>query len=396
MVTEYDILENWEGPTTENKDWRKKLDQGIREDLSEGMIEPELSETSIPLEAAEGWRWNDPLWHEMLWGQGTEDWGLLGDLGRDLTAQGVDLAKMATYINPLTVLSDDLRDEMESWKFEGDIYDKIYDTSEYNAVRDSKKEALEVKQDSKSILKAGGYTDENGNFIKLNMSDRSIINDQIDKIDEWVAKEDDELIKLKQGDENIMWGPDWLHPSRHAQTFKNLANEIGITPSNVAPNNPYKNQSEWIRAGGNILPWLLAGGSKKAAATGTGKALTTWGHKFTDPVTKGIPRLVDKLPTPIRTAVGQVFPKLSGQGTILPPKTGAHWWNRPWTPLKKDFYKPSTLRNAELAGIMLAGKGNLHNPAKAATISDSWDRDPVVFDDVMTEKIQNFEPRVVR
>ena len=39
-MADYDILENWEGPTTENKDWRKKLDQGIREDLSEGMIEP--------------------------------------------------------------------------------------------------------------------------------------------------------------------------------------------------------------------------------------------------------------------------------------------------------------------------------------------------------------------
>ena len=42
MVTEYDILENWEGPTTENKDWRKKLDQGIREDMTEGMIESPL------------------------------------------------------------------------------------------------------------------------------------------------------------------------------------------------------------------------------------------------------------------------------------------------------------------------------------------------------------------
>jgi len=43
-MADYDILENWEGPTTENKDWRKKLDKGIREDLSEGMIESPISE----------------------------------------------------------------------------------------------------------------------------------------------------------------------------------------------------------------------------------------------------------------------------------------------------------------------------------------------------------------
>ena len=42
-MADYDILENWEGPTTENKDWRKKLDKGIREDLSEGMIESPIA-----------------------------------------------------------------------------------------------------------------------------------------------------------------------------------------------------------------------------------------------------------------------------------------------------------------------------------------------------------------
>ena len=43
-MADYDILENWEGPTTENKDWRKKLNKGIREDLSEGMIESPIAD----------------------------------------------------------------------------------------------------------------------------------------------------------------------------------------------------------------------------------------------------------------------------------------------------------------------------------------------------------------
>jgi|GEM_PF-6157656 hypothetical protein len=399
MVTEYDILENWEGPTTENKDWRKKLDKGIEEDIEqalqdqvEGMIEPPLSETSVPLEAEQGWRLGDPLWKEMLWGKGTEDWGVLGDIGRDLTAQGIDIGQFLTYLNPTTVLSDDLRDEMESWKFEGDLYDKIYDTSEYKGVREMKKQAFEDKQQMKSALKDGYVTDENGNKRKLNMSDRSFINDQISKIDEWTAGEPDDLIAEMQADENIMWGPDWMHPSRWGQTWKGLANEMGLTPSNVAPNNPYKDQSEWLRAGGNIIPWLVGAGSKKAAVTGTGKALTTLGHKFGDATKTGITRLVDKLPTPVRTSVEQLLPKLSGKGTIFPAKTGPHFWNRPWTPFRKDFYKPTTYRNAALSGIMLAGKKNLYNPAEAATISDSWDRDPVVFDSYMQDKLNNYSP----
>ena len=395
-MADYDILENWEGPTTENKDWRKKLDKGICEDLSEGMIESELSETSVPLEAEEGWRFTDPLWHEMLWGYNQPGVGVIGDIGRDLTAQGIDLLQGLTYINPTTVLADDLRDEMESWKFEGDLYDKIYDTSEYKAVREIKQLAFEEKQQMKSDLKDGYVTDENGNKRKLNMSDRSFINDQISKIDEWTAGEPDDLIAEMQSKENIMWGPDWMHPSRWGQTWRKTANELGFTPSNVAVNNPYKDQSEWLRGAGNIIPWLAAAGSKKAAATGTGKALTTLGHKFGDAAKTGITRLMDKLPTPVRKTVGQVFPTLSGQGTVFPAKTGPHFWNRPWTPFKKDFYKPTTYRNAALSGIMLAGKKNLYNPAEAATISDDWgrDSDPVTFDPYIQERMDRIrEPR---
>ena len=76
----------------------------------------------------------------------------------------------------------------------------------------------------------------------------------------------------------------------------------------------------------------------------------------------------------------------------------------PWRNIVKDIAKSSRNSLQNLVGI--GGAGHLENkydiadkvgefmqnPANAAITSDSWDRDPVVFDDVMTEKIQNFRP----
>ena len=87
--------------------------------------------------------------------------------------------------------------------------------------------------------------------------------------------------------------------------------------------------------------------------------------------------------------MSQFLPYLSGKGTFWPPrKTGGKWSQR-------DLIAPSTTRNLALSFITDPAKTWMNDTSlQAATISDDWgrDSDPVVFDDVMTEKIQNFKP----
>ena len=66
---------------------------------------------------------------------------------------------------------------------------------------------------------------------------------------------------------------------------------------------------------------------------------------------------------------------------------------RNWNPFTKQ---PSTYRNVVLslptfgAADLMANTPNNFEPI---SISDSWDREPVVFDSYMQEKLDNFEPR---
>ena len=266
MVTEYDILENWEGPTTENKDWRKKLDQGIREDMTEGMIES-------PLDNAD---WLD-----------LDEW--IPDDYADMTrlianSVGGGLADLAMF--PLYT-------GKAAWDLgatEGDLWDR---------------------------LAAAGNT-----FMSM---------------------------------------------PEYEQIFKN---KIGAyTPDNLER---YENAEWWGRLGSMFVP---GAGIINAA----GK--------------------IPKLGKFLREAAPMTMMGTKGITKMLEPSKWA-----PWRNIVKDIAKSSRNSLQNLVGI--GGAGHLENkydiadkvgefmqnPANAATTSDSWDRDPVVFDDVMTEKIQNFKP----
>ena len=62
--------------------------------------------------------------------------------------------------------------------------------------------------------------------------------------------------------------------------------------------------------------------------------------------------------------------------------------------------QPTSIRNLGGGALTFGAQTGydelFNNDVQAATISDSWNSDPVVFAAVMTEKIQNFEPRVIR
>jgi len=266
MVTEYDILENWEGPTTENKDWRKKLDQGIREDMTEGMIESPL---------------DNPDWFDL------DEW--IPDDYADMTrlianSVGGGLADLAMF--PLYT-------GKAAWDLgatEGDLWDR---------------------------LAAAGNT-----FMSM---------------------------------------------PEYEQIFKN---KIGAyTPDNLER---YENAEWWGRLGSMFVP---GAGIINAA----GK--------------------IPKLGKFLREAAPMTMMGTKGITKMLEPSKWA-----PWRNIVKDIAKSSRNSLQNLVGI--GGAGHLENkydiadkvgefmqnPANAATTSDSWDRDPVVFDDVMTEKIQNFKP----
>jgi len=189
-----------------------------------------------------------------------------------------------------------------------------------------------------------------------------------------------ESLKYKDPEGDVLWpidggGWDWA---------KEAGNEF-FPPSEVDEFSPYKDLASEARLTGNVIPFgasILFGG-------------------------KGLNYLLPKLPNLMQKTIKQVFPKLSGQGTFLPKKKigkmveepwgktpeKTSWFNRNWNPFTKD---PSTYRNWALAGIthpsLVTNFANA-SQIEPMSISDSWDRDPVVFDSYMQNKLANFEPR---
>ena len=177
-----------------------------------------------------------------------------------------------------------------------------------------------------------------------------------------------ESLKYKDPEGNVLWpidggGYDWL---------KETGN-LYFPPSEVDEANPYKDVASNVRLTGNVIP--------------AGASLLFGG--------KGLNYLIPKLPNIMQKTIKQVFPKFSGQGTFFPKAKpdAKRFWQRNWNPFTKDA---STYRNWALAGIThpsLVVNGANASQVEPMSISDSWDRDPVVFDNYMQDKLANFEPR---
>ena len=192
-------------------------------------------------------------------------------------------------------------------------------------------------------------------------------------------------------DENSWFS--WLNqsePEYDIVTGERIDDGMGwIRSSSIPDTNPWKKlMDKRVRAAGNIIP------------TGAAMALTRG---------KGIIPLVNKLPNAMRKTISQILPFTSGQGTMWPKYTGANKFTgvKNWADhvLKRDWYKslrhpfkspPTTFRNVTYslptfgAADLMANTPNNFEPM---SISDSWDRDPVVFDSYMQDKLANFEPR---
>ena len=415
-MADYDILENWEGPTTENKDWRKKLDQGIREDLSEGMIEPGLDEI------VEDSPWySDPEFYEAMVGWGEPGLGTAGDVGRDLWNQGMVFADFLGHTSPATLLMGGSGDSIfKDMMFKGDVYDKIYSKGDYRDVEKLKntygqiiKKTQELVKDGKmdkydaSMLNQvlGGDLFQEGN---LSMDQKSSLNEIISSLNTAIEQEPDEIIAGWREAEIEAKDLPWYDPGNYdlATMGKTAINEM-FTPSNVASDNPYKDLANKIRIGGNIAPFVASPitsgvrtvGSKIAPAVTKAITNSRFGKILSKSNPFGIfPSLVNKLPKPMQETVKQLLPFTSGKGTFL-PKRGVKpitWnpatWGRKVT--NRNWTDANTLRNLGIAGTMQGGKYLFgDNEVKAATISDDWgrDSDPVVFDDYVSERIR--EPR---
>ena len=404
MVTEYDILENWEGPTTENKDWRKKLDQGIREDMTEGMIEPGFDEI---VEEDSPW-YSDPEFYEAMVGWGEPGTGAIGDVGRDLWNQAMLTGDFLTAIGPARWLGGGLENSIfHDMMFEGDLYDKIYSKGDYREIEKKRKNAESDKRFMQNILETGSLTKNQVRALneafgenkfkegELSLSDTSLFNEIVLGIDTELARKDDEIIAGWKEKEGGPWyDVDWPALGKETANY-------WMTPSNVASDNPYKDLANKIRIGGNIAPIAISP-VKSGAQWATSKIAPTISSALSK---KALPSLVNSLPKSMQEVIGQLLPKFSGQGTFFPTRAGGTSFKpTTWNPLtwgrgitNRNWMDKNSLRNFGIAGTMVGAEQLFgDNDVQAATISDSWDRDPVVFDDVMTEKIQNFEPRVIR
>jgi len=402
MVTEYDILENWEGPTTENKDWRKKLDQGIREDMTEGMIEPGFDEI---VEEDSPW-YSDPEFYEAMVGWGEPGTGAIGDVGRDLWNQAMLTGDFLTAIGPARWLGGGLENSIfHDMMFEGDLYDQIYDKEEYKKVKDAREIGEESKKYFEKMIERGTLSPSEAAELNkyigtdtfregdLSLTNTSLLNEIVDSVETALSKSDDELLAESYAERDT-FDIDW------SKLGKETAN-YWMTPSNVASDNPYKDLANKIRIGGNIAPIAISP-VKSGAQWATSKIAPTISSALSK---KALPSLVNSLPKSMQEVIGQLLPKFSGQGTFFPTRAGGTSFKpTTWNPLtwgrgitNRNWMDKNSLRNFGIAGTMVGAEQLFgDNDVQAATISDSWDRDPVVFDDVMTEKIQNFEPRVIR
>jgi len=426
MVTEYDILENWEGPTTENKDWRKKLDKGIREDMTEGMIESPNSEgVEIIDSTAEEPSWYDTLWgdrfysdddfYEAMVGWGEPGTGAIGDVGRDLWNQAMLTGDFLTATSPARWLGGGLENSIfHDMMFEGDLYDQIYDKEEYKKVKDAREIGEESKKYFEKMIERGTLSPSEAAELNkyigtdtfregdLSLTNTSLLNEIVDSVETALSKSDDELLAESYAERDT-FDIDW------SKLGKETAN-YWMTPSNVASDNPYKDLTNKIRIGGNIAPFVVSPitsgartvGSKVAPAVTKAITNSRFGKTLSNLNPSGIfPSLVNRLPKSMQEAVGQILPKFSGQGTFFPTRAGGTSFKpTTWNPLtwgrgitNRNWMDKNSLRNFGIAGTMVGAEQLFgDNDVQAATISDSWDRDPVVFDDVMTEKIQNFKP----
>ena len=398
MVTEYDILENWEGPTTENKDWRKKLDQGIREDLSEGMIEPGFDEI---VKEDSPW-YSDPEFYEAMVGWGEPGTGAIGDVGRDLWNQAMLTGDFLTATSPARWLGGGLENSIfHDMMFEGDLYDQIYDKEEYKKVKDAKEIGEDSKKYFEKMIERGTLSPSEAAELNkyigtdtfregdLSLTNTSLLNEIVDSVETALSKSDDELLAESYAERDT-FDIDW------SKLGKETAN-YWMTPSNVASDNPYKDLANKIRIGGNIAPIAISP-VKSGAQWATSKIAPTISSALSK---KALPSLVNSLPKSMQEVIGQLLPKFSGQGTFFPTRAGGTSFKpTTWNPLtwgrgitNRNWMDKNSLRNFGIAGTMVGAEQLFgDNDVQAATISDSWDRDPVVFDDVMTEKIQNFKP----
>ena len=417
-MADYTELENWEGPTTENKDWRKKLDKGIREDLSEGMIEPGLDEI------VEDSPWySDPEFYEAMVGWGEPGHGAVGDVGRDLWNQTMLFGDFLTATSPARWLGGGLENSIfHDMMFEGDLYDKIYSKGDYRDFEKFKNINEQIIKKLQRLVADGEVNKSDALMLNtslgqdifqegnLSLSQKSQLNDMSRFYEEENKREADDVIAEWKGKEGNWYEPDWPALGKETANY-------WMTPSNVAADNPYKDLANKIRVGGNIAPFVVSPitsaartvGSKIAPITTKAIANSRFGSLLKNLKPSGIfPSLVNRLPKSMQETVRQLLPVTSGKGTFLPtrgtgPKIGPPHIKPPtWNPLtwgrgitNRDWLGANTLRNWGIAGGMIGGEKLFgDNEVEAATISDDWgrDSDPVIFDDVMTEKIQNFKP----
>ena len=428
-MADYDILENWDGPTTDNKDWRKKLDKGIREDLSEGMIEPGFDEI---VEEDSPW-YSDPEFYEAMVGWGEPGLGTVGDVGRDLWNQAMGFGEFLGYTSPATLLMGGGDSIFRDMMFKGDVYDKIYSEGDYRDVEKDIDFWKKVMKAEKGLLSKGEINKEDALFLNsliteeglagpfkegnLSLENKSLLNEIIKNQTEHIGRDPDEIIAGWREAEIEAKDLPWYDPGNVDWTTmgKTAINEM-FTPSNVAADNPYKDLANKIRVGGNIAPYVVSPitsgvrtvGSKVAPAVTKAITNSRFGKTLSNLKPFGIfPSLVNKLPKSMQETVRQLLPVTSGKGTFLPtrgtgPKIGppnikpTTWnpltWGRPVT--NRDWLGANTLRNWGIAGTMQGGKYLLgDNEVQAATISDDWgrDSDPVIFDDYVSERIR--EPR---
>jgi len=361
--------------------------------------------------------YSDPEFYEAMVGWGEPGHGAVGDVGRDLWNQTMLFGDFLTATSPARWLGGGLENSIfHDMMFEGDLYDKIYSKGDYREIEKKRKNAESDKRFMQNILETGSLTKNQVRALneafgenkfkegELSLSDTSLFNEIVLGIDTELARKDDEIIagwKEKEG------GP-W-HDVDWPALGKETAN-YWMTPSNVASDNPYKDVANKIRIGGNIAPFVVSPitsgvrtvGSKVAPMATKAITNSRFGSLLKNLKPSGIfPSLVNKLPKPMQETVKQLLPTTSGKGTFL-PKRGVKpttWnpltWGRPVT--NRNWMDANTLRNWGIAGGMVGGEKLFgDNEVEAATISDDWrrDSDPAVFDDYVSERMQNIrKPR---
>ena len=189
--------------------------------------------------------------------------------------------------------------------------------------------------------------------------------------------EDEAVFMLKAApfmsqDPNESWldwamdGPAWKErakalPYVGGDILQMIGNEI-FQPSLVDDFNPYAEGFGKARMWANIAPQV----ANLYLTRGTGAPIA------------GVSTLMNKLSPKLRAAVQQGLPVTTG----APNK---------WSKFGRNMVLQTPTNPLNPWGMNFSAEA-----AEPSNISDSWDSDPVVFDDVMTEKIQNFEPRVIR